>query len=255
MAKPYNGRSEAERDFIKIFNQLVYRRNPWTAWRDFVTLSACSISNAVDRTPSRWGTREDLYLSAIKGYTQEEAELFPQLLATTAMALETNPAQDFLGCLYMNLDFGSGWSGQFFTPWNVSEMMARMTIGNIADEIKEKGFVSVLDCACGAGCILLAHAYACRQLQPPVNYQQSVLYVGQDLDPVVARMCYIQLSLMGCAGYVVTGDSLAHPARGSLLHPVVDEGCELWFTPMWYSEAWTFRQISDSLARLFGGNG
>ena len=56
-------------------------------------------------------------------------------------ALEENPAQDFLGNLYMSLDFGSGWSGQFFTPWHVAEFMAQIGLANgvVFSELEKQG--------------------------------------------------------------------------------------------------------------------
>ena len=43
------------------------------------------------------------------------------------------------------------------------------------------------------------------------DYHSQVLYVGQDIDKVVAQMAYIQLSLNGLYGYVCVGDSLCNP--------------------------------------------
>src|SRR5699024_11833427 len=66
------------------------------------------------------------------------------------------------------------------------------------------------DPACGAGALLVAFANEC--LRQKVNYQTSVLFVAQDIDFTVGLMCYIQLSLLGCAGYVVIGDTLVRPS-------------------------------------------
>ena len=46
-------------------------------------------------------------------------------------------------------------------------------------------------------------------------------------------MCYIQLSLLGCAGYVVVGDTLSNPIEGDVLFPDEKEGQEFWYTPFW----------------------
>lgn len=257
MAKGYTGRTEIERDFIKVFNRLSYRHNPWTVWQSFINMSACSIANAVDRRPETWKTREESYLATVKAYDKEELDGFAELLGLTVKALEENPAQDFLGNLYMNLDFGSGWTGQFFTPWHVAEFMAQVNLADstrLDEDLKSKGFISVNDCACGAGCMLMAFAQACQK-RGGINYQQQVLFVAQDIDRVVAQMCYIQLSLLGCAGYVIVGDTLTSPPTGALLRPAVPAGNELWFTPMWFSDVWTVRVIADRFTELLGGIG
>ena len=58
-------------------------------------------------------------------------------------AYEDNPDQDFLGAAYMELGLGNHWTGQFFTPYNVSKMMAQMTLGTSIPE--EKDFINNKD--------------------------------------------------------------------------------------------------------------
>lgn len=252
MAKGFTGRTEIEKSFVRAYDKLCYRQNPWTVWRDFVNIFACSIANTVDRNKERWDAREKSYMDTIQGYTEEEVKLFTELAGLTIEALERNPAQDFLGDLYMRLDFGSGWHGQFFTPWHISEVMAKMLIDEgLYEELDRRGYITVNDPACGAGCMLLAFASACMEDPQISNYQSQVLFVAQDVDKVVAQMCYIQLSLLGCAGYVIVGNTLTQPPTGDVLCPNVLDGCELWLTPMYFSEVWTSRLAIRLLASLF----
>lgn len=252
MAKGFTGRTEIEKSFVKAYDKLCYRQNPWTVWRDFVNIFACSIANAVDRDKARWNAREKSYMDTIHGYAKEELALFTELAGLTIEALEENPAQDFLGDLYMRLDFGSGWHGQFFTPWHVSECMAKMLIGaGLYEQLERQGYISVNDPACGAGCMLLAFARACMEDSKIGNYQPRVLFVAQDVYKVVAQMCYIQLSLLGCAGYVIVGNTLTQPPTGDVLRPSVPDGCELWLTPMYFSDVWAGRLAARLLASLF----
>lgn len=47
-------------------------------------------------------------------------------------------------------------------------------------------------------------------------------------------MCYVQLSLLGCPGYVIIGDSLVNPPDTTKLpNPEVFDG-KTWYTPMYY---------------------
>ena len=41
-----------------------------------------------------------------------------------------------------------------------------------------------------------------------LNPQTQAFYHGQDVDPLVARMCFIQLSIIGAKAIVVIGDTL-----------------------------------------------
>lgn len=92
--------------------------------------------------------------------------------------------------------------------------------------------------------MLIAAAAAYQGDSEQRTYQNDVLFVGQDVDRVVALMCYIQLSVLGCAGYVAIGNSLTNSVEGHDLFPTIGEGGELWFTPMWNSPVWVMRRFN-----------
>lgn len=243
------GSTGPEREFIKDFNSLSVSHNAWTVWQDFVDMSAYSLVNTVDKRDEVWKKREAAYLEIVKKYSHEELDTIVKLFATTVMALEDNPAQDFLGKLYMDFNFG-GRSGQFFTPWSVAELMAELEIGgDFRQRLETENYLSVNDPACGAGCMLIAFANVCRR-NYGVNYQQSIFFVAQDIDPVVAKMCYIQLSLLGCPGYVAIGNTITSPVLGSVLNPYYDPPENLWFTPFYFSTVWNIRRLSESLCSI-----
>lgn len=100
--------------------------------------------------------------------------------------------------------------GQIFTPYNIAKLMAEIQCENLAEQITKKGFVTVHDCCCGAGALLIALANAART--QGVNYQRNMIFVAQDIDFTAAMMAYVQLSLLGCRGSVTVENSLApHP--------------------------------------------
>ena len=232
-------RSDEEKEFITLFKQLCSSRSDWQVWSDLMSVFACSISNSLDRVPEHFEAREKEYEDCIQrlGSVKIAAKLFSMVV----LALECNPEQDFLGELYMRLNLGNHWKGQFFTPYHVSRLMTEMLIENPLDELESKGFISVCDPTCGAGSMLIAAANSFRSKLD--NWQNLVLFVGQDIDRIVGLMCYMQLSLLGCAGYVRIGDSLLNPLTGSELFPEESEGTELWYTPVFLSEVWTARKF------------
>lgn len=243
MSRHINGLGAHQKQFMDIFNRLTYSRSAWEIWSDFVTMAACSLSNAVDRSPKR-DEREELYLKIAGRYKKDELDYFAQLLAATVNALEENPEQDFLGVLFQLLELSSHWHGQFFTPYHVCDFMAKAVLtGNEKAEIEEKGYISVNDPACGAGALLIAAANEFRKRG--INYQTSVEFVAQDIEHTAAMMCYIQLSLIGCPGYVIVGDTLWHPPTVPLL---VDY--KVWYTPMYYSTVWHWRRVFKSLSHI-----
>ena len=83
-----------------------------------------------------------------------------------------------------------------------------------------------------------------------MNYQEKVLFVGQDIDRVVGQMCYIQLSLLGCAGYICIADTIVNPVVGSVLQPDEQKGQEFWYTPLYYSNRWQMRIFIQNVKRL-----
>lgn len=214
--------------FNKIFQQLIYTHDAWAVWSDFVTMMACLFSVPAEAFggPDSAG-RTELLNATAKKYTEEELRQFRELSDILIEALERDPCQDFLGNLYMSLDFGDSWRGQYFTPWNVAYMMAEVTVGTDLKPTVGRDYVSVFDPCCGAGVMLIAMAAAYSQNNPGHSYQQEVLFAAQDIDRIVALMCFVQLSLLGCAGYVVIGDSLKGPLCGSNLFPIPGDGYEI----------------------------
>lgn len=237
-----------EKEFIKVFQELCYSRSSWQVWADLMAAMACTLANSVDRTLPRHTAREKEYAECIDrlGGVEKPAKCF----AIVVEALEHNPDQDFLGKLYMSLELGNHWKGQFFTPYCVCKMMSEITVGDVDRQIEEKGYISICDPACGAGATLIAAVNSMRNAKH--NFQNHVLFVGQDIDRIVGMMCYIQLSLLGCAGYICIGNTITNPLVGHVLFPQEMEGQELWITPMFQSNVWAWRRLFHSLGSLGG---
>lgn len=162
--------------FVATFRQLTNRHESWKVWSDFVTLSACSIAVQFDCADRDRVEQRLKWVSNVSDrYSDDELERFGKLLEITASALQADPNQDFLGRLYMSLDFGNSWRGQFFTPWDVAYMMAIMTMGQDDDLIAKKGYASTLDTCCGAGCMLLASATAYDATHKDRSCRQDML--------------------------------------------------------------------------------
>lgn len=243
MGKSIRLRGEAQKNIVKIMDGLCGRYSRWEIWQDFIIMSAISIANALGGPHKE--AREREYMSHASRYSSTELEAFAQMLFEVTEELEREPDQDFLGDLFMSLGLGNEWKGQFFTPYSVCKAMSAMSYGPYLErQIEERGWVSVNDPACGAGALLLAFANEFRRPGREINYQTSVLFVAQDIDFLAGMMCYIQLSLMGCPGYVVVDDSISHPitsldARGLIPH----DGPNVWYTPMFFRTEWHWRRI------------
>lgn len=232
-------RGERQKEMVRTFDAACGRHNRWEVWSDAMVMYAISIANAVDKTQAE--RREKIYQNLCQKYNSREMDCIARMFALIVDDMEANPDQDFLGDLYMQLELGNQKAGQFFTPYSVCKMMAKMQ-PDIQEKIDAQGWISVNDPACGAGALLVAFANECTLRN--INYQTSVLFVAQDIDFVTGCMCYIQLSLLGCPGYVVVADTIAHPttcidSRG--LIPVPGEN--VWFTPFYFRQEWHLRRM------------
>ena len=241
--------TSGKKAFIKQFSALCDCHSSWQVWADFVEIAAISISNTVDRSDIG-SKREKRYFEIIGRYRPEEQKVFPQLMETLVNALDENQDQDFLGDLFMALEMGSHWKGQFFTPYNVCKFTAEIQCHDAQEKVKERGWISINDPACGAGALIIA---ARNVFARDGIGSDRVLFVAQDIDRVAGLMCYIQLSLLGCAGYVVIADTLCNPLLGSNpLFPVFDENHDAWFTPMWYLDVWSGRRFWYAIDNKIG---
>ncbi|MBQ7896091.1 MAG: SAM-dependent DNA methyltransferase [Oscillospiraceae bacterium] len=244
-------RGEGQRNIIKLLNTLEARHTRWQLWQDFIVMSAISISNLVDAAHRE--KREEMYLTIAKKYSEKEMAVFPEMLSEVVKSMEENPDQDFLGELFMALELGNDWKGQFFTPYSVCRAMAAMTLGGdgLKEKLNREHWISVNDPACGAGALLVAFANECRRPGNDINFQSSVLFVAQDIDFLAGCMCYIQLSLMGCPGYVVIGDTLCNPSTSYDSRGLIpkDDG-NVWYTPFYFRHEWHWRRIAAQMDML-----
>lgn len=243
----YVGRNDRQRELEKLYNKLCGRYSRYEVWQDMVVMIACAIANAVDKR--HFDEREAMYMRIVPKYSKEELSVFPEFFTHIVLGMEENPDCDFLGELYMNLDLGNKYAGQFFTPYDICRAMAQVTINDdhLKGEIERHGWISVNDCACGAGATLVAAANHMRSIG--INYQTQALFVAQDVDMTVGLMCYIQLSLLGCAGYVVIGNTLTEPQTGHVLFG--EESSRCWFTPMYFHAIWETRRVITMARMMF----
>lgn len=206
--------------FIREFNHLARHKHRYEVFQDFVTVGALSVHNSF-RGP-RYDELEAQYLRIAEGYDREELEGFARLLGILVALLDAEP-RDILGQLYMNLELGNSNTGQFFTPPEVSELMARMTFGDGAEHA-DKPFITLCEPACGAGGMVLAFVKV--MMEKGWNPVEKIWVQAQDIDRTAALMCYLQLALWHVPAAVVVGNTLAV------------ETCEVFYTPAHYLGFW-----------------
>ena len=103
----------------------------------------------------------------------------------------------------MEAGCGNKYVGQFFTPFHLSELCARLGADG-TDKIYHMNEPS-----CGGGAMILATAKALKDIG--INYQRRLKVVAQDLDWLGVYMTYVQCNIVGIDAIVVQGDTLKEP--------------------------------------------
>lgn len=179
-----------------------HKSSTLTVFADFCRMVACALAA---------GTREEEYFEAIKGYSKEELLLLSNAMGLLVEEMEAAPFTDQLGTYYLDAASNSSKQarGEFYTPQEISRLMARMIID--ADAVKERGLpISLNEPACGAGGMVLAVA----ELFAP-DAVDLLRVTCQDINPIAADMCFINTSLWGIPAQIIQGNVLTNEIVGS----------------------------------------
>lgn len=131
-------------------------------------------------------------------------------LNDVSQAMDRGQWLDVFGMLYEDMYLTAGKAsktGQFFTPQSVSDLMSTIiTPGkNQASSAKVKGR-RVNDCAAGSGRLLLAHYMEVSKLDHSAG--RPFVYIAHDSDPLVCKMCALNMMIHGMNGTVICQDTL-----------------------------------------------
>ncbi|MBR2558028.1 MAG: N-6 DNA methylase [Methanobrevibacter sp.] len=178
-------------EFEKIFEKLARADDPnviFTNWLDYVIdINLFTVKN-----------RE----LEFKGREHEYFDMFNSWVHIQNTYLENNPDNewyDYLGLFYEDIiqsKFRAGSRGQFFTPANVCDVMAELTLGNHSKEFYDGKLVN--DCAGGSGRLLLASK----------RFAPNAVFVLNDLDSVACKMAVLNFFIHGIRGAVVCKNTL-----------------------------------------------
>jgi len=186
-------------EFIKKLDKIRPSKSRYEIFSDWLILASASLY----ATWKKDKAVEEEYLQVAKLYTKEELEQLSGLLGMVTDALEEKE-QDFLGEVFTYGEMSNSRTGQFFTPYHISYMMAEMSIG----DAPKNQILKICDPACGSGVMLIASADVLRKRG--MNYQWDVYFKGIDIDPRCARMTFIQMSLLGAPAVIVCGNALTN---------------------------------------------
>ena len=213
-------------EFEKTFKHFAPYHHRHKVWDDLITCFAISLHNAVAKDEEL----EKKYLNIIGNYQRPEQLEMPKLVALLVGAFEKSGFRDLLGEIYMEMGIGAKNLGQFFTPYEVSKLIAKMTMDR--DMIETQKYITLHEPACGSGGMVVAKADVMHE--EGYNPQKQLLAYCVDVDQTAAMMCYIQLALWGIPAVVTVGNTLTMQFSRTML------------TPMYHLGGWAFKELSGT---------
>jgi len=149
---------------------------------------------------------EQCYFERIKPYSRDHLNTFTEMMGITLAAHRTGYG-DFLGEIAGEAELLNQRNGQFFTPYHLCRLMAKVTIGNVKEQVERKGIITVSEPACGAGALVIASAeeIAHQGINPAAHVQFDCIDISRD----AFNMAYIQLSALGLPAIVRHGNTLS----------------------------------------------
>ena len=189
---------ECKKEFIKLASNIARNLHRYDVIRDFAEIGRITIMNNL--TPYYSEKDEQQYFNLIKRYSKKDLNDLAKMLALVSMAFNDRLG-DFLGECLMELEMGNKNIGQFFTPYQLSEVCAKLTV-TLTPEVIERGWFTISEPAAGGGAMIIAANDIARQ------HKVDMFAVCVELSHMTADLCYINLSAAGVAAQVIQGNTL-----------------------------------------------
>lgn len=183
----------------------------------------------IEGAAEKFDANEERYMRIVKNYKKSPSESMTDMatmLAIITGALKNNP-RDFLSPIFMEIATNKHL-GQFFTPYEVSMVSARMIIQNAGEmlaaaKLQGRDYISLMEPACGVGGMALAANEVLTE--QGIDIAADAHWVAVDLDFKAVCGTYIQLTLTGASASVVHGNALsmeekaAYPTLAAVMFP------------------------------------
>jgi N-6 DNA Methylase len=199
--------ADLRKQFIKVFSQLARHRERHEVLADFLEMAFCAIRKKTLPPGPEADAIEGRYMAVVHRNKAEDVRgPFPELLGITALAVQDGGC-DFLGQVVVELELPSQHMGQFFTPYDVSRMIAELTLDTVEEVIAEQGFITLQEPACGAGGMIIAAADVIAH--KGFDIRQTLYVDAIDIAAPCFKMTYLQASLRGIPATIRRGNTLS----------------------------------------------
>ncbi|ELT2914427.1 SAM-dependent DNA methyltransferase, partial [Salmonella enterica] len=126
--------------FISVFKSTGRHLGRWEVFSDFLSLAASELDIARIRTPESIEHCRKICAR----YEASDIANMQEMFCLMVCALEAK-FHDFLGAIFMELELGDNFRGQYFTPYHVQSLLARLLMQDVDETIRREGFVTVSD--------------------------------------------------------------------------------------------------------------
>lgn len=208
--------ADIKKDILKALDSFEYIRDKKQVFLDAVEFNALMLSVKTDdyRLDERLERAQNIYAD----YKDNERD-FKNFKAVsdgiyTMLSGIIDDFGDHLGEIYMELSGKNKHAGQFFTPYNVSKMMAMIALGN-----KPNGerIFTLNEPACGSGGMVIAAADVWTE--QGFNYTDNALVVANDIDRNCVLMSYLQISFTGMPAVIKHQDTITQKTWDRFITP------------------------------------
>lgn len=196
---------DEKKKLLKDIEFFLYRRDKIRVFNDAVEFDALDLS--IRTVPIKQAERIERMNQIISVYSDEqERKKFGEICSgiNDMLSKMLDHYGDHLGEIYMELSGGKKAAGQYFTPYDVSRLMAQITVGQ--SDLSNDKILTFHEPCCGSGGIIIATADALNSRG--FNYTNNAVYLANDIDRNCALMCYLQTSWAAMPAVILHQDTL-----------------------------------------------
>lgn len=175
-------------------------------FRDMMELGYCAFAKLTAPTPERADELEAQYMRVVGRYEDKDVIRAYKPLLHMAWEVVEQGGSDFLGEAAGLMNILDKGNEQFFTPYEVAMLNAKMTLTGIEALIERNGYFTMAEPAAGSGVMVLA---AMDVLQQEGIHPHDMLVHAVDVSQMCYYMLYLQLTWRGVAAWVERANSLS----------------------------------------------
>jgi type I restriction-modification system DNA methylase subunit len=193
--------------WVREFEKLDRAKSTGEKFRDFCEMAYLALAKPYTLDRERQDAMEARYMQIVGTYREKDTvRAYPTFLNQVARNLVYGGC-DYLGNIAGELNALNPGQGQYFTPYEVSRLMAKINMYDLDTVAKHPGYFTMYEPCAGSGSIVLAAADEVEYALKPLA--TTMLVYAADISHLAFWMCYIQLTFRGVAAWVARENSLS----------------------------------------------